>query len=519
VTVPSVASEVQNSVSARSHLHGARNTAGSGKQSSSPFADMLDSAAPADTPAPAHVRRGHPEATDASPAAKATEGNGKDAAATKAAAGDGAKAGEVQIAQPAADTAAVSPTDAKAASDLPGPASPKDTTANTEAPPADAKVEPKSDSDDAAASATPIPDVAPPAVTTQAPAPVAPQLNPLAAATPHAEGDSDVEAAAALPAAAPQVGAKPEKTKGSDKVAAPANGTPAPTQTADDKPASARDVDGKLIPSQAANAKPAQRLAPAVKPGQGNAQAASTADAADKDSAAADDVASTPQVADGVKQQPVKGDAAPAEVHHSFAELFNKVDAGGSQAQGASSDAIGAAKMDTDASVTAGAAAAATGTGNVASVAPSVSPAAIAPQAAAVPLTGLAFEIATQASNGKNHFEIRLDPPELGRIDVKLNVDRDGNVSTHLVADRSDTLDLLKRDSASLERALQDSGLKTSDNGLQFSLRQQDSNHDETPAQNTAQVIIPEDDAAPLEALRQGYGRLLGLGGGLDIRV
>jgi hypothetical protein len=61
--------------------------------------------------------------------------------------------------------------------------------------------------------------------------------------------------------------------------------------------------------------------------------------------------------------------------------------------------------------------------------------------------------------------------------------------------------------------------LKTSDNGLQFSLRQQDSNHDDTPAQNTAQVIIPEDDAAPLEALRQGYGRLLGLGGGLDIRV
>jgi flagellar hook-length control protein FliK len=256
-----------------------------------------------------------------------------------------------------------------------------------------------------------------------------------------------------------------------------------------------------------------------MKPGQGNAQAASTAGAADKGSAPTDDAASTPQVADGTKQQPVKDDAAPAEAHHSFAELVSKVDASAPQAQGGSSDATGAAKIDADASVTAGAAAAATGTDNAASAAPSGSPTAIAPQAAAVPLTGLAFEIATQASNGKNHFEIRLDPPELGRIDVKLNVDRDGNVSTHLVADRSDTLDLLKRDSASLERALQDSGLKTSDNGLQFSLRQQDSNHDETPAQNTAQVIIPEDDAAPLEALRQGYGRLLGLGGGLDIRV
>ena len=33
------------------------------------------------------------------------------------------------------------------------------------------------------------------------------------------------------------------------------------------------------------------------------------------------------------------------------------------------------------------------------------------------------------------------------------------------------------------------------------------------------QLIIPDDDPAPLEAMRQGYGRLLGLGGGLDIRV
>ena len=38
-------------------------------------------------------------------------------------------------------------------------------------------------------------------------------------------------------------------------------------------------------------------------------------------------------------------------------------------------------------------------------------------------------------------------------------------------------------------------------------------------AQTGAQLIIPDDDPAPLEAMRQGYGRLLGLGGGLDIRV
>ena len=70
------------------------------------------------------------------------------------------------------------------------------------------------------------------------------------------------------------------------------------------------------------------------------------------------------------------------------------------------------------------------------------------PPAAAVPLSGLAVEITTQAHAGNKHFEIRLDPPELGRIDVKLDVDRDGNVSTRLVVDRADTLDLLKRDAS-----------------------------------------------------------------------
>ena len=77
-----------------------------------------------------------------------------------------------------------------------------------------------------------------------------------------------------------------------------------------------------------------------------------------------------------------------------------------------------------------------------------------APQAAAIPLAGVAIEIASKALAGKNHFEIRLDPPELGRIEVRLDVDRDGNVTSRLIADRSDTLDLLRRDAAGLERAL-----------------------------------------------------------------
>jgi flagellar hook-length control protein FliK len=523
VTVPSVASEVQNSVSVRSHLHGSRNGSGAGKQASTPFAELLDSAAPGDTPAQPQVHRDRTEPADASPAAKPADGNVKNAPVVKEEPVDDTKAGDAKNLQQASDGLTVSAaSDTKTTPDLPATTTlPKDPPDNADAPKADAK--PKSGSDDAAVIATP--DSAPPATTAQPQTPIAPQLNPLAAATPHTEGDSEVEAPAALPAVAPQIGAKPEKSQGSDKAAAAVEDTdgapaPAPVQASDDdKPAPVPDADGKPIANQAANAKPGQRLTPAIKPAQGNAQAAATPDSTEKDIAPADETASAPQIAEAGKQQPAKGDAAPAEAHHSFGELFSKLDANAPQAQSGSNDTTTTAKVDADASVAVGAAVTSNSAGNVASAAPTGSPAAIGAQPAAVPLPGLAFEIATQASNGKNQFEIRLDPPELGRIEVKLNVDRDGNVSTHLVADRSDTLDLLKRDSASLERALQDSGLKTSDSGLQFSLRQQDSSNDDTPAQNTTQIIIPEDDAAPLAALRQGYGRLLGLGGGLDIRV
>jgi chemotaxis protein MotD len=141
---------------------------------------------------------------------------------------------------------------------------------------------------------------------------------------------------------------------------------------------------------------------------------------------------------------------------------------------------------------------------------------------AAVPVAGLAVEIVSRAQEGGKRFDIRLDPPELGRVDVRLNVDDNGKVTSHLVVERSETLDLLRRDQPQLERALQQAGLNT-DGGLQFSLRDQSSaNRDQTPrdnSANTSQLIVPDDEAAAADAARRGYGRLLGRAGGVDIRI
>jgi chemotaxis protein MotD len=141
-------------------------------------------------------------------------------------------------------------------------------------------------------------------------------------------------------------------------------------------------------------------------------------------------------------------------------------------------------------------------------------------QAAPIPLAGVPLEIASKAMAGKNRFEIRLDPPELGRIEVRLDVDRDGNVTSRLTVDRADTLDLLRRDATGLERALQDAGLKTADNSLQFTLRDQSMNQQQTNSNpTTAQLLVTDETIPSIDASLQNYGRLAGQGAGLDIRV
>jgi flagellar hook-length control protein FliK len=149
--------------------------------------------------------------------------------------------------------------------------------------------------------------------------------------------------------------------------------------------------------------------------------------------------------------------------------------------------------------------------------------AAAAPQpaapAAAIPLAHVAIEITNKALSGKNHFEIRLDPPELGRIEVRLDVDRDGNVTSRMIADRPDTLDLLRRDAAGLERALNDAGLKTSDNGLQFSLRDNSAGQQQAQGRADATLVVEDETLTANEAALLDYSRLAGQRGGLDIRV
>ena len=140
----------------------------------------------------------------------------------------------------------------------------------------------------------------------------------------------------------------------------------------------------------------------------------------------------------------------------------------------------------------------------------------------AVPLSGLAMEIAASAHGGKSRFEIRLDPAELGRIDVRIDVDRNGRITSHLTVERPETLSMLRQDASQLQRALDNAGLSTGNSGLQFSLRDQSSQgqNDGNPSSpNAHRLIVSEEDSIPAVAAGRSYGRMLGSSSGVDIRV
>ncbi len=87
-------------------------------------------------------------------------------------------------------------------------------------------------------------------------------------------------------------------------------------------------------------------------------------------------------------------------------------------------------------------------------------------------LPQIAFELARQVQDGNTRFQIRLDPPELGKIDVRLDIDKSGQVHARLTVEKSETLDLMQRDQRALERALQQAGLDSGKTNLEFSLKQ-----------------------------------------------
>ena len=90
-----------------------------------------------------------------------------------------------------------------------------------------------------------------------------------------------------------------------------------------------------------------------------------------------------------------------------------------------------------------------------------------------VPAAAIALQMARNLQKGVSRFDIRLDPPEMGRVDVRMEVRKDGHVVAHMTVERPETLDLLQRDARALQQALNNAGLQADSDSLNFTLRDQ----------------------------------------------
>ncbi|NCC03525.1 MAG: flagellar hook-length control protein FliK [Proteobacteria bacterium] len=87
------------------------------------------------------------------------------------------------------------------------------------------------------------------------------------------------------------------------------------------------------------------------------------------------------------------------------------------------------------------------------------------------PVEQVAVQLYKNVKDGNNEFTINLKPAELGKIEIKLDISADKTVKGTVIVDNQTTLNLLQKDSSSLQRALQEAGLSADAGCMQFSLR------------------------------------------------
>jgi flagellar hook-length control protein FliK len=127
----------------------------------------------------------------------------------------------------------------------------------------------------------------------------------------------------------------------------------------------------------------------------------------------------------------------------------------------------------------------------------------------AAPAEQISIRLIHSLHEGRKAMQIHLHPSELGSIEVSMQWKGD-RLTAHFVVDRPETLDLIQRDIRILEQSLGDSGFKSDNGGLSFSLRQQTEGQSErrsgngSPSSDRTQNAAPENPADEPSIVRDG---------------
>lgn len=130
--------------------------------------------------------------------------------------------------------------------------------------------------------------------------------------------------------------------------------------------------------------------------------------------------------------------------------------------------------------------------------------------------------ITKSAVKGIDKIDVRLKPEDLGSIEIKMQLSKDGKLQAHIISSRPETMEILQKEIQSLERAFNDAGFQTDEGSLSFSFRDDGSAPQEREQNNALRNFIGDvlsheadnDLAADMYSLEAWNGKT-----GLNIRV
>lgn len=80
--------------------------------------------------------------------------------------------------------------------------------------------------------------------------------------------------------------------------------------------------------------------------------------------------------------------------------------------------------------------------------------------------------ITKSAVKGVDNIDIQLKPEDLGHIQIKMQISKDGRLQAHIVSSRPETMEMLQKEAQNLEKAFNDAGFQTDEGSLSFSFRE-----------------------------------------------
>lgn len=142
---------------------------------------------------------------------------------------------------------------------------------------------------------------------------------------------------------------------------------------------------------------------------------------------------------------------------------------------------------------------------------------------ASAPIDQLTLHLARALDEGRTEIRIRLQPEELGQVDIKLEF-KELQLTARVSAERPETLELLQRDARALSRALREAGVELAEGDLTFTSGGRGGSAGFAPRERHGVHLawLPPDDARWLAAdpaLMPAHGIVSLRDGRLDIRA